>query len=149
MKVLSKSVAETNKEAEKLAYKLAPLGAKATVVGLYGDLGSGKTTFVQELARALGIIETVTSPTFVIEKIYKLSTENKFDHLIHIDCYRLEKSAELEVLGFKTILNNSRNLIVIEWPEKIKDILPDDHQEIHFAVVDGETRRLKFINHDH
>src|SRR3989344_5756853 len=123
MEILSKNVAETNKEAGKLANKLVPLGSKATVIGLYGNLGSGKTTFVQGLARALGISEIVTSPTFVIEKIYKLPTDSQFDHLIHIDCYRLEKESELEVLGFNNILNNPRNLIVIEWPEKVKEIM--------------------------
>ena len=145
MEILSKNVAETNKEAGKLANKLVPLGSKATVIGLYGNLGSGKTTFVQGLARALGISEIVTSPTFVIEKIYKLPTDSQFDHLIHIDCYRLEKESELEVLGFNNILNNPRNLIVIEWPEKVKEIMPADHRQIHFEFVDGQTRQINIL----
>ena len=92
----------------------------ATVIGLFGDLGSGKTTFTQALARELGVTEDVTSPTFVIEKIYFLKDNQKpaenslrltktnhsenippiFEKLIHIDAYRLESGAELANLGF-------------------------------------------------
>lgn len=118
---------------------------KAVVIGLSGDLGSGKTTFTQEVARTLGITETITSPTFVIEKIYKLPEENTFEHLIHIDAYRLEKESELEHLGWQEILENPKNLILIEWPEKVAGIIPKDAIRINFKFIDEQTREIQIV----
>src|ERR1700733_3565857 len=104
MKYESTSLEETTEIAKKFVLYIESsqdqakqYAGKACVVGLYGDLGSGKTTFTQAVAKILGITEVVNSPTFVIEKIYKLEHE-RFEHLIHIDAYRLEKSSELEKL---------------------------------------------------
>lgn len=119
----------------------------ATVVGLYGDLGAGKTTFTQGAAKALGISETVVSPTFVIEKIYELQkndTEKKFTHFIHIDSYRLEKSEELLRLGWKEIISDPHNLIFIEWPERVEDIMPS-HIKLMFSHVSEQVRELEII----
>ncbi|NQV93307.1 tRNA (adenosine(37)-N6)-threonylcarbamoyltransferase complex ATPase subunit type 1 TsaE [Candidatus Kaiserbacteria bacterium] len=107
----------------------------ATVIGLYGDLGAGKTTFTKTLAKTLGVSETVTSPTFVIEKIYTL-TGQKFSHLIHIDAYRLEGSHELKQLGWDTIVSDPQNLIIIEWADKVEDILPKHTRKISLTVAD-------------
>ena len=135
----------------------------ATVVGLYGNLGAGKTTFTQCLAKELGITETLTSPTFVIEKIYPIKHSSSttypqayqttspqvfpqfsipFTQIIHIDAYRLDNGSELEVLGFKKLLEDSKNLILVEWPERVIDILPKDHIKIHFTFVDEVTREI-------
>ncbi len=111
---------------------------KATVLALHGDLGTGKTTFTQVLARRLGVTESVTSPTFVIMKGYELC-DQPFDQLIHIDAYRVEQSGELRVLGFDELLQRSRTLIVIEWAEKVADLLPKDTIDLRFTVA-GETR---------
>ncbi|NQV87953.1 MAG: tRNA (adenosine(37)-N6)-threonylcarbamoyltransferase complex ATPase subunit type 1 TsaE [Parcubacteria group bacterium] len=140
MKIVSKSLEETCQIAKDFAEKLST-SQKATVLGFYGDLGSGKTTFTQNLALALGITETVTSPTFVIEKIYKLK-DQKFTHLIHIDAYRIEKSSEMLHLGWQEIIDDSKNLIVIEWPERIADILPADVKKIEFIFIDETTREI-------
>ena len=113
----------------------------ATVLGLSGELGSGKTTFVQALARTLGIAEHVTSPTFVIEKAYDLH-DQAFGRLIHIDAYRLEGAHELRSLGFEDMLSDSANLVVIEWPERVKEILPGDTHELHFAVAGDREREI-------
>src|SRR4051812_40158014 len=117
----STTLAETESLAAQLVAGLVP-GRNATVIGLSGDLGSGKTTFTQSIAKALGVTENVTSPTFVIEKIYSLKnpstlTELNFEHLIHIDAYRLESSRELLNLGWHDIVLDPKNLILIEWPE--------------------------------
>ena len=77
---------------------------EATVVGLYGNLGAGKTTFTQEVARLMGIKEKVISPTFIIERIYKINKKSPFERLIHIDAYRLENPKELKAIGFQEIL---------------------------------------------
>jgi tRNA threonylcarbamoyladenosine biosynthesis protein TsaE len=90
----------------------------ATLVALYGDLGSGKTTFVRSLAAALGITSRVTSPTFVIERRYKLP-HSVFKKLIHIDAYRLENDKNAEALLFEETYFDPTNLICLEWPENI------------------------------
>ncbi len=142
MKHLSHSLEDTEKIAQTFIKSLEA-GNRATVVGLHGDLGSGKTTFTQSVAKLLGVTDVVTSPTYVIEKIYKISHEH-FTHLIHIDAYRLESSTELLNLGWHDIELNPEHLIVIEWPEKVEDILPNDMKHIHFTFVDEGTREVEF-----
>lgn len=128
----------------ELLYTLAPATSGATVLALSGDLGAGKTTFTQALARELGIRETVTSPTFVIEKRYPLTgmRSRGFMMLIHIDAYRLEGGSDLEKLGFTETLADQGNLIVIEWPEKVTDILPKDYTSLTFEIFNEDTRIL-------
>lgn len=117
----------------------------ATIVGLSGELGAGKTTFTKAVAEVLGVTETVTSPTFVIEKIYKLPKETSgITHFIHIDAYRLEDAHELEVLGWNTIVSDPHNLIFIEWPERVKAILPETLPMIRFTVINETTRTIEF-----
>jgi tRNA threonylcarbamoyladenosine biosynthesis protein TsaE len=112
---------------------------KAVVVGLYGNLGSGKTTFTKSVARVLGVSDEITSPTFVIEKIYELQNK-KFLHFIHIDSYRLEREDELVSLGWNEIISDKNNLIFIEWPEKVSGIMPD-HIKIKFSTLDDPNSR--------
>lgn len=145
MKFLSKSVEETDKIAADFLTQINLRDAKpsATVVGLFGDLGSGKTTFSQALGRHLGITEFMTSPTFVIEKIYPLDAKCKFKNLIHIDAYRLEKGEELSVLGFKGLLEDKNNLILLEWPERVSDILPNDLIKVSFKFISENEREIQ------
>lgn len=96
----------------------------ATLITLSGELGAGKTAFTQAVARTLGIEEPITSPTFVLEKIYELPAAAAFGKLVHIDAYRLSSGAELAALGFSELMNDPRNLILLEWPEKVADALP-------------------------
>ncbi len=143
MQIISKNLPETEKIAREFAKKiLKQKRDKALVVGLYGDLGSGKTTFVQMLAKILGIKESITSPTFVILKNYRLLTAN-YLLLIHIDAYRLESGKELEKLGWKEISDNPENIILIEWPERVSEILPSDMIKINFEFVDENTRKIE------
>lgn len=116
---------------------------QATVVGLYGDLGSGKTTFMQFFGEALGVKEKILSPTFVIEKIYKIAHPD-FDHLIHIDAYRLENAGEMRNLGWENIVKNPRNLIAVEWADRIAGLLPDDHIRVNFFHHDERSRLISF-----
>ncbi|MCX6703096.1 MAG: tRNA (adenosine(37)-N6)-threonylcarbamoyltransferase complex ATPase subunit type 1 TsaE [Candidatus Zambryskibacteria bacterium] len=147
---------ETQSYAEKFLESLSSKNEEATVVGLYGDLGAGKTTFAQGLARALGVFDTIVSPTFVIMKIYEIPSNIKlltslpaqtgnFKHLIHIDAYRLEKSAEMLHLGWKEIISNPENLVVVEWPERIEDIMPP-HIKIMLRHVSENEREVEVIN---
>ncbi len=134
-----KNLHETRKVAENFVNSLVPKENEAVVVGLYGDLGAGKTAFTKCVAGALGIEEAITSPTFVIEKIYELQKQ-KFTHLIHIDAYRLKDSSELLKLGWKEIINDKNNLILIEWPEIVLDAMPE-HREVRLSVGEDESSR--------
>ena len=122
--------------------KLVPVSSGATVIGLCGELGAGKTT----CANMLGISENVTSPTFVILKKYKLDGKilnGKFDFLIHIDAYRLKGGAELNAIGWQEIVSDPRNLVMIEWPELVADVMPANTMYIDFKHVDETTREIK------
>lgn len=118
----------------------------ATVLGLSGDLGAGKTTFTQQLAGLLGVKESVASPTFVIEKVYDLAEPYLFGFkkLIHIDAYRLDSGGELLSLGFKELLNSPHNLIIIEWPERVADVLPSTTKILKFKFINETTREVTY-----
>ncbi len=122
--------------------------AKVCVVGLYGDLGAGKTTFTQALGKALGIKEAITSPTFVIMKTYKLKNLKtyKLKNLIHIDAYRLKKGEELLKLGWADIISDPKNLVLIEWPEQVADIMPEDHLKIKIKHLDENSREFEICS---
>lgn len=113
------------------------------VISLEGDLGTGKTTFTQGFAGGLGIKEKIQSPTFVILKIYALSQKKKgakhkaygLRQFIHVDAYRL-KAKDFKILGWKEFINppagGPHNIILVEWGNKIKNILPKDTVRIIF-----------------
>jgi len=130
-------------EAGALVGRLSPTEGSATLVTLSGELGAGKTAFIQAVAQALGVEDSVTSPTFVLEKIYELKN-SEFKHLVHIDAYRLENGAELAGLGFDEIMKDNRNVVVLEWPEKVAEALPPVHTSIVFEVLPDNTRKLTY-----
>lgn len=108
----------------------------ATVLALKGDLGAGKTTFTQYFGRELGVSEVITSPTFVVMKTYELQ-HDQFTTLVHIDAYRLESAAELEVLRVGELLQQPATLIVIEWPERVQDILPEHTHQLSLEITEN------------
>lgn len=117
----------------------------ATVVTLSGDLGAGKTAFTKEFGNLLGIPhDQITSPTFVIMKIFEIHN-SKFEHLIHIDAYRLENEQELVSLGWKDIIEDPKNLILIEWPEMVKGLIPEGAHKLSLKFVDETTREITFL----
>jgi len=117
------------------------LFSQALTVGLTGELGSGKTVFVQGLAKGLGIKEKITSPTFVIMKGFSLKDLNFY----HFDCYRLEKPEDLLGLGFSEILRSPQNLIAIEWAEKIQNLLPPTSFWIKFEYLTPSQRKISVL----
>jgi tRNA threonylcarbamoyladenosine biosynthesis protein TsaE len=140
----SKSARQTQKIAADLIKKIPKNRKHAFVIALEGDLGGGKTTFAQGLARALGIKEKILSPTFNIFKIYKLRTKN-YKLFYHFDCYRIEKAKEILYLGFKEIIKDPQNIVAIEWADRIKKIIPQNAVWLNFSFVDKTTREINFL----
>jgi len=143
--VISKKIEDTGEVARRVldyAKKRRDMSG-ATVVGLYGDLGAGKTAFVKEVTKITGIKENAPSPTFVILKKYKTS-DKKFKKLIHIDAYRLGDEKELKQLNWSEIIKNPENIIFVEWAERIKKSLPKDMIKIYFEFVDENTRKIEW-----
>ncbi|OGZ78998.1 MAG: tRNA (adenosine(37)-N6)-threonylcarbamoyltransferase complex ATPase subunit type 1 TsaE [Candidatus Staskawiczbacteria bacterium RIFOXYB1_FULL_37_44] len=119
----------------------------AVVIALHGNLGGGKTTFLQGFAKGLGIKEKILSPTFIIYRKFCIPKNGRSSiltnkRLFHFDCYRINKSEEILELGFKEIISNPENIVAIEWPEKIKKYLPKNFIKINFTFVDEKTREI-------
>lgn len=132
---------QVRETADAVIASLVP-GATATVVGLRGDLGAGKTTLVQALARSLGVATPVVSPTFVIAKFYE-TNHSQYKRLVHVDAYRIEDVGELEPLGFDEIIKDPNTLLVVEWPERIQSALPPEasyYQLMHHEDARTITR---------
>lgn len=145
IEIITNSSKETKKVGVALALTLEkePSSQKqALVIALEGDLGSGKTTFIQGLAKGLKVKENVLSPTFVIQKDFLLSLKN-YKHFYHIDAYRLKNPEELLELGFKDLINDPENIIVIEWADKIKKILPKNILKIEFENLGKNKRKIE------
>ena len=117
---------------QEIAEKIRSKNISAFVVFLSGNLGSGKTTFMQGLARELGIMETVQSPTFVLMKNYVIDW-NGFSKLVHIDAYRLEDPQEFAALKPEAFLSDPKNIVCIEWAEHIADVLPKPDLVLKFS----------------
>ncbi len=139
------TLAEFESEATRFADLLTRNQEGATLVTLRGELGVGKTAFTKAVARSLGVEEIVNSPTFVLEKIYLLGGPTaKFKRLIHIDAYRLEKGGDLAPLGFDRLMQDAENLILLEWPEKVADVLPVPTMKISLTVQDDDSRIISY-----
>lgn len=143
MQYRSKSVTETQMFAAKLAAKVSAFKRlnRATVIALEGELGAGKTTFVKAFAKALGVKQHITSPTFVLMKSFTLHA-SRFTQLVHIDAYRLKDHRDLLPLGIKALLAAPGNLILIEWAERVVRVLPKKHITVHMDHIDEHTRQI-------
>ena len=113
----------------------------ALVIALEGELGAGKTTFVQGLAKDLKIKAKIKSPTFTLMKSYKLKVIS-YKLLYHLDCYRLRNHKDLSILGIKDILTNQENIVLIEWSDRVKKILPKNHIKIHIDHISKNERKI-------
>ena len=164
--MISKNIEDTEKIAKEFLKKIRPIKTGATVVGLYGDLGTGKTTFTQFVAESLGVKNKVNSPTYVIMKKYKIQAHpnpsqsegrrtspptpllikgegRNFKYLFHLDAYRLKNEKELSVLGWEEIISNKEHLVFMEWPENIKKAMPKKHHQIHIRHLKEGYRKFE------
>jgi tRNA threonylcarbamoyladenosine biosynthesis protein TsaE len=142
---LSKNSFETKKFGENLAKKIIKekIKKRALILALEGDLGGGKTTFLQGFAEGLGIKEKILSPTFILMRKFKIPRK-KFENFYHFDCYRIKKTKEILDLGFKEIISNPKNIVAIEWAEKIRKILPKELILIKFKFINKNLREIFF-----
>ena len=132
---------ETQKIAIKFARDLSDFETEgARVVALEGELGAGKTLFIQGLAKALGIKANIKSPTFVLMKNYPLAGGYTFYHL---DCYRLRDEQDLIPLEIGEILSDPKNIVMIEWSERVANILPKKYCRVHIDHIDEQTRKIE------
>ncbi|MDO8522906.1 MAG: tRNA (adenosine(37)-N6)-threonylcarbamoyltransferase complex ATPase subunit type 1 TsaE [bacterium] len=150
LKIITKSAAETKKLGEKLAREivLSPDGSRtsikeALVISLEGELGAGKTTFTQGFAKGLGVKENPRSPTFVIMRVYPI--RKRVSNFIHIDAYRIA-SKDMKALGWNEFSRKPGNIILIEWGNRIKNILPKNSLVISFGHIGHFKKRLIKIN---
>ena len=133
-----KNQRETNRLAKILAQEIVKKSLKnktALIIGLEGELGSGKTTFIKAFAKGLGIKKRLTSPTFVLMKNYR--------NFYHIDCYRIKNYKDILALDFKEIISNPKNIVIIEWAEKIKKILPKNIIWLKFKTISDKEKEIK------
>lgn len=120
-------------------------------IGLIGDLGAGKTVFVQGIAEELGVKEKITSPTFVILKEYNIlrpkvhpqGVHDKVKKFVHVDAYRAENIEDIKSVGIEDFFDRDDVIAVVEWAEKIKEILPKNTIYINFKHLDENKREIK------
>lgn|SRR3989338_5118697 len=136
-KYFSSSLVETQTIANEILKKMSG----GEVLGLIGDLGAGKTTFVQFLAQALGVKEKVNSPTFALMKVYQ-TTNAKIKTLVHADAYRLNQADELKNIGLAEYFNQPDCIVVIEWADKVKDLLPSSALLINFKEGAEDNQKI-------
>jgi len=138
-KLITKNESETYEYGVKLATRLRG----GEVLALYGDLGAGKTKFLQGLAKGLGVKTKVNSPTFNILKLYKVINNKNIKAFCHIDAYRLRSGKDLISLGVEEFFQSNEIITAIEWAEKIEKILPKGAVVIHIRNIDENTREIR------
>lgn len=146
----TKSPSQTKNLGKALAKETLKRGRslKAAVFGLEGNLGGGKTTFAQGFAKGLGVEENITSPSFVLMKVYPLKSRG-FKNFIHIDAYRVDRPKEILDLGWKKIIADAKNIILVEWADRIRKIMPKNSVWLKFEVVGRNERKIVFKTQNH
>ncbi len=136
LKIFTSNPSQTKKAGKLLAEEILRTKPtqKAVVIGLVGDLGGGKTTFLQGLARGLKIKGKILSPTFIIMR--------RFGSFYHIDCYRIRRPQELLSLGFKKIISNPKNIVAIEWADRVRSIMPAKTIWLKFEFLSEKKRKI-------
>lgn len=142
MNFVSNSRKDTENYAETLAEKIINQKQKAIIIGLDGELGTGKTVFVKAFAKKIGAKGKITSPTFTIVKKYKTKTK-KYPFLFHIDAYRIKKQSEIYFLNIKKELKTPGNIFIIEWISNIKKWVPKE--TVHVKFFHGKTKNMRII----
>ena len=141
-----KTITNSEKETFELARKFAAKLCGGEILALIGELGAGKTVFVKGLAKGLGVKNIITSPTFVLMKIYNSKNQKikklKNQKFIHIDAYRLNDGQALEEIGALEYFGDENAIVAIEWADRVKDILPKSAIKIKFKILKDNQREI-------
>ncbi len=138
MKTIELNIASLE-QLEQAAYKFMTEMGDYTVFAFYGEMGAGKTTFINELCKQLGVETDITnSPSFAIINEYRSDTTAEL--IYHFDCYRLENEAEAQDIGAEDYFDSGA-LCFIEWPERIDGLLPDDTVRVDITVNPADHSR--------
>lgn len=144
---MSKIILKSNNKTKEFAAQYAHNLIGGEVLALSGDLGAGKTTFTQGLAEGLGVKDKITSPTFVLMKQYKVTSHQSLvTSLVHIDAYRMQDEMDALSIGLTDYFNKPDTVTVIEWPENIIKILPNNTIWINFKHINENTREIVISN---
>ena len=132
------NITHSTEETKRLAFEIAKKIQKGRTLALYGDLGSGKTTFTRYFVEGLGLKNRVQSPTFVVAR--------KYGYVNHVDLYRLTDEEEAKDIGIEEMLVDKNAITLIEWPEIINNLLPKETVKIYFEYIDENTRKITIEN---
>lgn len=143
---MKKYVSKSEKETQDIGLELAKNLKGGETFALSGNLGTGKTILTKGLARGLGVKKIITSPTFVLMKVYKIERgTGEMENFVHVDAYRLKTEKDLREIGLLDWLSKKDSVVVIEWAEKVKKILPKTATQIKIKAGNKETDRLFII----
>lgn len=133
-------ISRTEADTADFAKKIAAMVSPGTVIALYGNLGAGKTVFSRAFAAAIGVKEAVSSPTYTIVQEYQL--DNPMSYLYHLDLYRINNSRDALAFAVDEFLSDSNSYALLEWPERIEDILPPDTVKIMIEHQADGSRKI-------
>lgn len=139
-----KLVSHSEKETQRVAVDFSKTLKGGETIGLIGDLGAGKTAFVKGMAKGLGIKKVITSPTFVVMKIYPVKHQT-IKYFVHVDAYRVKNAASLTGIGLEDYIKSNDSVVVIEWADLVKDVIPRKKILIHFNHIANNQREIFFI----
>lgn len=135
-------ISNNEKETRKLGREFSLILTGGEVVCLKGDLGAGKTTFVQGMMEILAPGKRILSPTFIIVRHYTVE-QKEAKSLYHVDLYRMENYRNIEGLGILELMNKKENIFLIEWPERFGEKLPENRIEYNFQITGDNQRIIK------
>jgi len=139
MRMISRSDKQTFNFAKNFSKRLKG----GEVIGLIGNLGAGKTIFTKGLAAGLGIIKNITSPTFVLMRVYPVKSR-RIKQLVHIDAYRVKSARDLTAIGADEYFGRPDTITAIEWADKIKKILPKTAKFVKIIYQQNNLRQIIF-----
>lgn len=137
-------ITNSSKETQKLGERFAGELKGGDFIAFYGELGSGKTTFIQGLAKGLGITRRIISPTFIIMRTYDLRSKTFY----HVDLYRTESKHNLLGIGLDQVIEDKSGIVALEWAEKMRDMLPKQRVDINFEYLGDNKRKIIVKRHE-